>query len=345
MNEFSFDPKQMEAIFRFENIFTHIEAPKSFLTKFFFQDKSTPAGIYLYGGVGRGKSLIMRHFFSKLNLKKKFIHYQQLMHHLHIEMHKIENKSTDVVIGMLVSKMLPDINILFIDEFEIKDITDAMLIMRLFDYLIQNNIFIFLTTNIAPDNLYQDGLQRESFLPFIEKIKQNFCVYHIDNHKDYRLEMIASEERIFYTQSKKDSNLHEIFTKLTYGSKPTTKILKIFGREVIFQNTYKNILWTNFQELFVQDFGYGDYVNICQHFAIILVDYVENISETEGDKAMRLINFIDNAYLNHVILFMQFQKPIYEIYPKGKFAKEFLRTTSRLNEMNSKQYFDSSDLK
>lgn len=332
-----FDSKQQEAIKLIASILEKLEEKKSFLLNL-FSSREKCCGVYLHGGVGRGKSVIMKQFFTEISLKKKLIHFQQLMHELHKHMHGINDKSTDKVIKNLSEELFSDIEILFLDEFEIKDISDAMLIMRLFDYLVTNNIFIFLNTNSKPSDLYKDGIQRDSFLPFIHMIQEKFFVHHLSSDKDYRMEILSGEDNIFVDKNKNDK-LKVLFLSIVGNKeiKPTTVVT--FGRDVEFEKTCENkILWTNFEELFARDLSYADYVNLCKIFEVILIDNVDIIKADEGDKALRFINFIDNAYLNNVKIFIHLYRPLYEIYPTGKFAQEFLRTVSRINEMNSSKY-------
>ncbi len=142
----------------------------------FFTNSSNkhPKGIYLHGSVGRGKTMLIKAFYNTLNNAKELVHYQNFMQQVHNKLHKLQHHPTKLVIKKLAKDIALRTKVLFLDEFEIKDITDAMLIQTLFKYLIKEKIFIVLTTNTIPDNLYQDGIQREAFLPFIKVLKNNF---------------------------------------------------------------------------------------------------------------------------------------------------------------------------
>jgi cell division protein ZapE len=303
-----------------------------------FIKKPSIKGVYLYGNVGRGKTMLMNMFFEMVLVRKEIIHFQKFMQELHQKIHKFQlNDRSDQVVKKLADEISTRVKVLCIDEFEIKDITDAMLVMRLFSFLSSNGVFIFLTTNIIPDNLYKDGLQRELFLPFIENVKKNFLVLDLDSEKDYRLEKVAdTKDRILFPINKENKiALDKIKNNLCSKQELHSGNFEVFGRQVVFPQTHQNILFTNFDELFMQDFGYADYVNLCQRFEIIVLEGVRQISENETDIATRFINFIDNVYFYKVLLFSLLEVEPSLIYSSGKRIAEFQRTVSRLTQMNS----------
>lgn len=313
--------------------------------KKFLADNNNIAGIYLHGGVGRGKTMLMKAFFESLNISKEIVHYQSFMEEMHKNLHQLQGKSDEMVVEKLANLISERAKILCIDEFEIKDITDAMLIMRIFNFLIDRGVFIVLTTNTLPDNLYKNGLQRELFLPFIEMVKNNFSILFLDSEKDYRFEKISNfEQRVFFPLDRDtEDKITKIKQELAEEGSATSKTIEIFGREVTFDNVYRDCLFTTFLDLIDHNFGYSDYVNICKEFQVIVLEKVPVIDEAETDKITRFINFIDNAYFYQVMLFITLEKPIEEIYIRGQKSEEFKRTISRLTEMNSSEYLHIGD--
>lgn len=305
-------------------------------------------GIYLHGSVGRGKTMIMQGFYELLTVPKEMVHYQNFMQEIHKKLHNLQGKSSHKIIQQLASSIANRAKILCIDEFEIKDITDAMLIMRLFKYLLRNNVYIVLTTNTLPDNLYKDGLQRELFLPFIKKVNSKFKVMYLDSPTDYRfLKISGFSDRVLYPGQYSETEIAAKMEDIKYelmdeGGEYHKESIKVFGREVEFEKVHKDTLFVKFEELIEQDFGYADYVNICQYFKVIVLEDVPEIGELETDKATRFINFIDNAYFYKTLLFISLVKAPEEIYKKGHKLDEYKRTISRLVEMNSDEYTSAS---
>lgn len=335
------DSRQETLVKKFSKIALNIK-PNGLFSSFakMFSKTHRYDGIYLHGGVGRGKTMLMKRFYDAVKVPKKIIHYQQFMQNIHTKMHNMQDKANNKLVQNLASDIATQCNVLCIDEFEIKDITDAMIVMRLFEYLKKYNVFIFITTNTEPDNLYKDGLQRSSFLPFIAKLKNTFEILHLDTEKDYRFDTVANiENRLFFPKNKVNSKeLERIKAKICKKAELSQSSIEVFGRELVFKQTHNNILVTDFLELFERDLGYADYVAISKKFKIIILSSVKAISEDESNIATRFINFIDNAYFNRVLLFIEIDCSPEEIYIAGSRKAEFKRTISRLNEMNSANY-------
>ncbi|WPY00348.1 Cell division protein ZapE [Candidatus Trichorickettsia mobilis] len=338
--DFDLDTVQLTLIDKIEAITNSLTQQSTWIPQFFKPKKYTKSGIYLYGGVGRGKTMLMQAFYNNLKLTKTMLHYQDFMLSIHKNLHNLQGTTTSKIIADLAANYAREWQILCLDEFEIKDITDAMIIGKLFVELNKRNVFIFITSNTKPEELYKDGLQRDSFLPFIDYLQYQFEILHLDNHHDYRLDkFITAGDRVLYplTQDTQDKIQH-IITALTHNNSLTSITLEVFGRPITFQHAYQNILVTNFQELCMQAYGYADYVNICQRFKVVVLKNVIPISANNNDLITRFINFIDNAYFYKVLLFITLQDTPGKIYPEGRRAEDFKRTISRLYEMNSDSY-------
>ena len=339
------DSKQAALLEELKPLAIELNKPKS-LFKFFNQN-NLKSGIYLYGPVGSGKTMLMNSFFEAISIPKTILHYQNFMQEIHKSMHKLQTENQKDIIPKIAKDYAKKTRVLGIDEFEIKDITDAMIIGRLFNELIKQNIFIFITSNTSPNNLYKDGLQRESFLPFIKIINNTFYVKYLDNHHDYRFDKALGVKgaRIIYPLTLENQNkLEKIITDISDNNLISQNI-QVLGREISFQKVYKRILVTDYNELFARDLSYIDYVNICQNFNVIIVGNVHTIDANDTNTAVRFINFIDNAYFYKILLFMSLEDNPNKIYQGSARSIEFKRTISRLNEMNSESYLLNNDFK
>ncbi len=300
-----------------------------------------PAGIYIYGSVGSGKTMLSRQFFDILGGKKLFIHYQDLMSEIHKFFHANQGSSKSDLISKLSGSYAKKASSLCIDEFEIKDITDAMIVGRFVEDLARRKVFVLITTNTAPENLYKDGLQRELFLPFIDFLRQKFDIYPLKSDHDYRMDRVASKRRMLYPLGRTTKkHMHEVIKNLTDEEHILEKTIEVFGRKLVLRKTYKSVLITNFEELCHQMLSYNDYIAICKTFDTIIMEDVPVISHENTDEAIRFINLIDNIYFHHNLLFISMAKKPEALYVNGKRAAEWKRTVSRLHEIESDSYFN-----
>ncbi|MBP7190100.1 MAG: cell division protein ZapE [Rickettsiaceae bacterium] len=303
-----------------------------------FEDyiSSIKYGIYIHGCVGCGKSTIAKAFFDHVVTAKKFLHYQAFIRNIHRSL-----KTTDVdnVIDNLAMEY-DKIKLLCIDEFEIKDITDAMIVSRLLFKLKKRGVFILITTNTAPHMLYKGGIQRESFVPFIEMILRDFEIFHFSNNIDYRMKYIPSKKRVIYPlDEERKIAMEDAISHLISGYEPSITKLVVFGRELVFSRTYKSVLIADFNELCRSNLSYNDYIEICNHFSYIVMENVPIITAEDTDIAIRFIHFIDSVYFTKRLLLISLVAEPCEIYKNGKMLEEFKRTVSRLHEMGSDDYF------
>lgn len=339
------DDQQRQIKCKLDQLIVEINKPYNLsdhIKSFFFPNVNFKS-IYLYGKVGRGKTMLMRYFYDSLVVSKNMMHFQQFMRRIHEDLHKFktQNISLNLIIQKLAVQLAKEAKILCLDEFEINDIADAMIIMRLFKELYNRKVLIFVTTNTKPDNLYQHGLQRESFLPFIKTLYDKFLILNLDQATDYRYLINSAQHRIFAGLGEDASKIAEIKNRLSEGAiiGPISSI--IFGREVTFANSAGDIIFTNFAELCERNFSYADYGHITKIYKIFVVENVRRVEQNETDIITRFINFIDNAYYNNILLFLSSECPLNEIYKSGKKQQEFQRVLSRLNEMDGADYYEN----
>lgn len=335
-NNIKLDEKQKALVAKLQSVEQTINS--NFIQKLL---KKHRAGIYIHGSVGSGKSMIAKAFYESLDCKKLFIHYQDFMKNIHEALHSYKNKEN--IIEQLANLYTDKANILCIDEFEIKDITDAMMIGRLFYELKKRNVFILTTSNTAPQDLYKDGLQRDLFVPFIDMILSEFDVFYLNDKIDYRMIKISSTKRILYPLDKNTKtqmdNIINYLVDLEHCY-PTT--LTVFGRKIEFQKTYQTKLVTNFTELCKARLSYNDYIEICRYFSTIIMEDVPIMNEDNTDEAIRFINFIDNIYTYNNLLFISINASPEKLYQGKSRTLEFKRTASRLHEIESDNYFNKA---
>lgn len=341
MAEFKFDDKQLVIIELLQKFAAQIKN-NSFTGSFtrLFTNNFSKKGIYLYGNVGNGKTILMQYFYQILSINKLMTHYQQFMQSIHEDIHHFQDQSLSTydIIKKIAANYAKKFSLICIDEFEITDIADAMIIGPLLLEFIRHKIFIFITSNTKPDNLYQDGLQRQSFLPIIKEIYQKFEIIHLNNNHDYRLDQVvqSSYNRIIYPINHDNKLLlNQLIADLTRDTALTPINLELFGRTISFKRATAQLLVTEFEELFLRKLSYVDYVTICQKFSIIVVENIRIIESDNTDLAIRFINFVDNAYFYKLVLFMTLETEPAKLYQNGHRSQQFKRTVSRLYEMNS----------
>jgi len=300
----------------------------------FGKSKIDNKGIYIYGSTGCGKTMLSREFYEGVKIPKKFVHYQEFIQSSHKILHEQNLYSK---IEVLAKNYASEFKLLCVDEFEIKDITDAMLVSRLFQYLCELKVYILLTSNTVPNNLYMNGIQRESFLPFIGYLEKNFLIHNLKSDFDYRFLNEKSDKIIITNSDEAKTKFVSLLKKLTNNYEYETKNLQVFGRDVVFTRTHGSVLVVSFDEICRENFSTADYIEICKNFDIMVLENVQEISENETDVAIRFINFIDNTYFNKIKLFMSSEIEIENIYKSGSRFFEFKRTISRIKEMNALQ--------
>lgn len=319
---------------------------QGFFAKLFATTLPTPTGLYIFGEVGRGKSMVMDLFYENSNtIKKRRVHFHAFMIEVHEELHKIRNnkQATKDPIFKIAKKIANDSWLLCFDEFHVTDITDAMILGRLFSALFDYGVIIVATSNRAPDDLYQDGLQRENFLPFIEVLKQKTKTLELASPTDYRLDRIKSIATVYYTplDNWADKFIKDSFAQLTNSAKIESVDIHVKGRIITLNYTHNDVALVTFEEMCAKPLGAEDYLEIALEFTTILISGIPVMSAEKRNEAKRFVTFIDTLYEHNTKIICTANASPENLYTEGSGAFEFQRTVSRLMEMQSQDYWHS----
>lgn len=299
----------------------------------------TPAqGLYLWGGVGRGKTYLMDLFFEELPFRRKLrIHFHRFMQRVHKELKQLQGiKDPLHAVADIIHK---EAVVICFDEFYVSDIADAMILGGLFEQLFARGVSLVATSNIVPDKLYENGLQRQRFLPAIAMVKQFCDVLNVDSGVDYRLRVLERAELYhFPLDAGAHSSLAASFGELSQNSIVLHEPLDINDRSVDLVARTEDVLWCTFTELCERPRSPSDYIEIAREFHTVLLADVPQMGAENDDAARRFINLVDEFYDRGVKLIMSAACPIAQLYENGRLTFEFQRTQSRLQEMQSRDY-------
>jgi cell division protein ZapE len=309
-------------------------------------------GFYIWGGVGRGKTLIMDIFFSIAPTnRKRRVHFHQFMIEVHdrIAVFRRKLRSGEVIgddpIPPVAADIASEIGLLCFDEFVVYDIADAMILGRLFEQLFARGVTVVATTNVAPDDLYKDGLNRALFLPFIALLKRHMSVFHLDAPRDYRLDSEGTERR-YVTPLGEEAHAcldaHFRYLSGTASGEPVELSNK--GRQIVIPEAIEGIARFKFEDLCSRPLGAGDFLMIAERFHTVLLADIPILSAARRNEAKRLINLVDTLYDRRVRLIVSAETEPHALWQgeEGTEAFEFRRTASRLMEMRSDAYWDGA---
>ena len=299
-----------------------------------------PMGLYLYGPVGRGKSMLMDLFFAAVpGLRKRRVHFHAFMLEVHDRIERERRAETDAPIFKVAADIAHEAALLCFDEFQVDDIADAMILGRLFTALFEAGVVVVATSNLAPDRLYEHGLQRELFLPFIALLKERLNVLEIDGGRDWRLARLVGKPTFYHPLGKPAHEaLERAFAELTDGAPGESTTLLVKGRSLVVARAARGIAWFGFAELCEEPLAAADYLAIAERFSAIIVQGIPRLGSGQRDAAKRFNILIDTLYEARTLLIASAEVPPEEIYAAGDGTFEFKRTVSRLIEMQSEDY-------
>ncbi len=341
----SADPAQREAAGLLDAVLAGVvaERPKGLFGKLF--DKAEPVpGLYLHGEVGRGKTMLMDLFFAAVPIKqKRRVHFHEFMDEMHAGMtafrKSAKGKDADPVEAVVRPIIKSGLRLLCLDEFHVHDITNAMLLYRLFDKLFAQGVTLVATSNVTPDELYKDGLNRQLFLPFIALLKQHTTVAALPAERDYRRMKFAGQHvYAFGTGPDVRAEMDRLWLRITGGEPGHPDVVESIGRHIHVPLVAMGAARFGFADLCEKPLGSRDFVRISHQFDSIIIDDVPQMDRTMSSAAKRFILLIDNLYDRGVKLGASFAVPLEQLGKDDKTAFEFQRTVSRLDEMQSEEY-------
>ncbi len=297
-------------------------------------------GLYFWGGVGRGKTYLMDNFYESLPFPDKMrAHFHRFMRRVHQELRSLDGQKNPLEV--VADRLAQEARVICFDEFFVSDITDAMILGTLMQALFDRGVSLVATSNIVPDGLYKDGLQRARFLPAIEMLNRHTLVVNVDGGVDYRLRALEQAELYHYPlDAEADASLLQSFESLVPDKEEirANAEIEVEGRPILSRFLADDVVWFDFKAVCDGPRSQNDYIELAREFHAVLVANVPELGRDTDDQARRFINLVDEFYDRNVKLIISAARPLAEIYVGGKLNFEFERTTSRLLEMQSQEY-------
>lgn len=299
-----------------------------------------PKGLYVWGGVGRGKTLLMDAFYACVPYRRKRrIHFHNFMSEVHHEL-KLLAREKDPLIA-LAGNIAKTTRLLCFDEFHVNDIADAMILGRLMEALFERGVVLITTSNYPPDGLYPNGLQRQNFLPAIALLKRELRVINVDGGNDYRMRAkIRAPLYMVPANAESESSMNTMFERLSSGSRQDQSHVEVQGRLIAVKKLAANVIWFDFKAICGGPRAQADYLEIAHKYPTVFLSGIPRMTAEDAAEAQRFTWLVDVFYDNNVKLVASAAVPPAEIYTEGVKASEFSRTASRLTEMQSRNYME-----
>ncbi len=343
------DPVQQAVVARLDDLRSRLiaacEADASLVRRWFNALGGKPTsepvrGVYLWGGVGRGKTWMMDLFFQSLPFpQRRRRHFHRFMHDVHAELKTLQQR--EAPLDVVADRIAQEARVLCFDELFVADIADAMILGGLFAALFRRGVTLVATSNVAPRDLYKNGLQRQRFIPTIDVIEQHADVVAVDGATDYRLRQLT-QAGTYLPSSAPDANrrLQELFHELADDALPaaTGSSIEIEGRDIQVVRESGGVVWFDFMALCSGPRSQEDYIEIAREYQSVIVSNVPVFDALHEDEARRFIALVDELYDRNVNLIVSAAAPPMELYRGERVAFQFERTASRLIEMQSQEY-------
>lgn len=336
------DADQKAAVDALQRLYDDLLAApeKSFFS--FLKKPEAPKGLYLWGGVGRGKSMVMDLFYDQLpaDIKRRRVHFHEFMIEVHDYLHTArQNNETDQALLKFAKQVGDDTQLLCFDEFHVTDIADAMILSRLFTVLFAQGLVMVATSNWPPERLYEGGLQRSRFLPFIDLLKSRLEIHEMNGAVDYRLQCLRKNGVYFSPLGLAASkSADKVFQDLTDGVDPYHDTLSVKGRTLCVAAVAKGVARFTFAQLCEKPLGAEDYLVIARNYHTVFLENVPVMKYDRRNEAKRMMTLVDALYEQKTKLIITADAPPEKLYLGSDHSFEFERTVSRLIEMQGEEY-------
>ena len=352
--DFQTDSEQLKVLEKLQRLFDELEDYRQYrqgklnrLVTHLGAGRKPPRGVYIWGGVGRGKSLMMDAFFKvSRHRRKRRLHFHEFMREIHARMRELSGQEDPL--EPIATDIARELRLLCFDEFHVSDIADAMILGRLLELLIDKGVVMVMTSNYRPDDLYPNGLQRARFLPAIAVLKDRLDVVELGGSTDHRRRLLAGLS-VYHVPADAagDAHLARFFDAMTKAGYTEDGTLEVGGRHIAYRRRAKGVVWFDFAELFEKPRSQVDFLEIASAYHTVLVSGVRRMQPAQTDVVRRFTWLVDVFYDQRVKLVVTADAPPEELViddPHAEGAprmvrKEFARTASRLREMQSRDYF------
>ncbi len=335
------DPAQAAVADLLNTLYLALEAKPTIMTKLRRACRlptKAPQGVYLFGDVGAGKTWLMDLFYSTLTVRKWRLHFHQFMREVHHELKCLQGHKNPL--ELIAKHMSHKARVICFDELFVGDIADAMLLGELFQYLFKRGVVLVATSNVPPEDLYRNGLQRARFLPAIDALKNHMIVRQVRSLKDYRwLTMVTQGVYFSSLDEANEAFFKALYFQLTGTNQLAPVKLEINQREVPVVSQHEEVVWFDFSHVCTSPRSIQDYVVLSKKFRVFFLDKLPQFNESNEDQAWYLIGLVDVLYDAHCRLVIRAAVPMRELYQGRQFSFEFQRTTSRLHEMQGASYW------
>lgn len=337
------DARQLAAIDELEAFWEQLVEFKARRDKFLGRSllsPEVPKGLYIWGGVGRGKTFLMDGFYHCLPYRRKRrVHFHHFMVEVHQEMKKLAHERDPLI--ALADQIGRETRLLCLDEFHVDDIADAMILGRLLQALFERGVVLLTTSNFPPDGLYPNGLQRQNFLPAIALLKRELKVLHLDSDTDYRMQQMARDP-LFMRSSDPSTELHmqSLYQRLTAGMHAETASIQVRSHHIPVRRHSREVAWFDFAELCGGHHDQSDYLEIAHRYPTVFLSGIPALGSENGAAARRFTWLIDVLYDNNVKLVASFEVAPENLYGEGRQDSEAQRIVSRLTEMQTRRYLE-----